>query len=253
MDPGILPSRPAADFQATAFLIASAGSILCVVLAIDLPEGTRETHAKRELIPRAAIDLIKRKGVAILAVVYLLSSIIDKLYSFGAAPYLSRLGFNEAWIPSILTLGQATEVIMLFGLGALMSRFSYKFVLILGALSQAARFFLLWTGIPWLGLAGISLNGLVFACLYSAILMYIDYRSDARSRQALHQLVQLFLGGSSALLGNLLAGSLGQVVQSGGGTEYRVFWLISLGGALASALLVWLFFSEEKTASREQA
>jgi len=243
--PAVFPGRAPAGFQAVAFIIASAGSILCIVLALGLPEGARAADTKRELMPRAALDVIKRKGVAVLAVVYLISSIIDKLYSFGAAPYLSRSGFNEAWIPSILTLGQATEVFMLFGLGALLSRFSYKPVLLLGTLSQAARFFLLWTGIPWLGLLGISLNGLVFACLYSAILMYIDYRSDSRSRQALHQLVQLFLGGTSTLLGNLLAGRLGQLVRTGGSTGYRGFWLYSLAGALASALLVWLFFSEE--------
>jgi MFS family permease len=202
--PSIFPGQNPAGFQASAFIIASAGSILCIVLAIGLPKGARAADSKREFIPRAALDVIKRKGVAVLAVVYLISSIIDKLYSFGAAPYLSRSGFNEAWI-------------------------------------------------PWLGLVGISLNGLVFACLYSAILMYIDYHSDAQSRQSLHQLVQLFLGGTSTLIGNLLAGRLGQLVQAGGGTGYRGFWLYSLAGALASALLVWLLFSEEKTAIRRKA
>lgn len=248
--PTFFPGQDPATFQASAFIMASAGSILCIILALGLPGGTCTIESKQELIPRAALDVIKRKGVAILAVVYLLASIIDKLYSFGAAPYLSRSGVNEAWIPSILTLGQVTEVFMLFSLGTLLSRFSYKPVLILGTLSQAARFFLLWTGVPWLGLVGIALNGIVFACLYSAILMYIDYRSDAQSRQSLHQLVQLLLGGTSTLLGNLLAGRLGQVVQASDGSGYRGFWLISLAGALASALLVWLFFSDEKTASR---
>jgi len=251
--PSIFPGQNPAGFQASAFIIASIGSILCIVLAIGLPKGARAAGSKREFIPRAALDVIKRTGVAVLAVVYLISSIIDKLYSFGAAPYLSRSGFNEAWIPSILTLGQVTEVLMLLGLGTLLSRFSYKPVLLLGALSQAARFFLLWTGIPWLGLVGISLNGLVFACLYSAILMYIDYHSDAKSRQSLHQLVQLFLGGTSTLIGNLLAGRLGQLVQAGGGTGYRGFWLYSLAGALASALLVWVFFREEKLAIHREA
>lgn len=251
--PAIFKGQPPAAFQATAFIIASAGSIACIILAAGLPRSARTVRARRELIPRAALDVIRRKGVSALAVVYLISSIIDKLFSFGAAPYLSRLGFDEAWIPSILTLGQATEVVMLFGLGTILSRFSYKPVLLLGALSQAARFFMLWTGIPWLGLVGISLNGLVFACLYSAILMYIDYRSDANSRQALHQLVQLFLGGSATLFGNLLAGNLGQIIQVTGGAGYRNFWLFALAGALASALLVWLFFREEKATNLGQA
>lgn len=246
--PIFFPDRAPATFQSSSFIISGAGSIFCIVLALDLPGGTCTIEYKQELIPRAAFDVIKRKGVTMLAVVYLLASIIDKLYSFGAAPYLARSGFNEAWIPSILTLGQVTEVFMLFSLGTLLSRFSYKPVLLLGTLSQTARFFLLWTGIPWLSLVGIALNGVVFACLYSAILMYIDYHSDTQSRQSLHQLIQLLLGGTSTLLGNLLAGRLGQLVQTSGGNGYRGFWLISLAGALTSTLLVWLFFSEEKSA-----
>jgi MFS family permease len=244
--PVLFPAVPAAGFQPWAFLVAAAGSAACIALSVSLPGDKPTMPEKREFIPRAALEVFRRGGVVALFVVYLISSIIDKLYAFGAAPYLARLGFREAWIPSILTLGQVTEVFMLFGLGSLLSRFSYKPVLALGAGAQALRFLLLWSGVPALGLAGVSLNGIVFACLYSAILMYIDQRSDARSRQAMHQLVQLFIGGASALLGNALAGLLGHLARAEGGTGYRGYWLFPLGGALVSLALVWLLFREDR-------
>jgi len=256
--PAAFPGTAAVAFRAGAFLVASIGSVACIVLAVGMPDADRGSHpghargmaARQELFPRAAIDVIRQKGVFVLFVAYLISSIIDKLYTFGAAPYFVQMGFREAWIPSILTLGQASEVIMLFGLGALLSRFSYRLVIIIGALTQAVRFFLLWTGIPALGLLGVGLNGLVFACLYSAILMYMDRHSDSGSRQALHQLVQLFMGGISALVGNLLAGALGQIISVAGRVDYRGFWMISWAAALASTIFVWLLFSEDRNQSK---
>lgn len=255
--PAVFPDSMAATFRAGAFLVACLGSVVCIVLAAGMPDadgGGQTGHGTAraplpELFPRAAIDVIRHKGVSVLFVAYLVASIIDKLYTFGAAPYFVQMGFREAWIPSILTLGQASEVIMLFGLGALLSRFPYRLVIIAGTLTQAVRFFLLWTGVPALGLLGVGLNGLVFACLYSAILMYMDRRSDSGSRQALHQLVQLFMGGVSALVGNLLAGALGQMISVGGRVDYRGFWVISWAAALASTIFVWLLFKDDRNQS----
>ncbi|HUW69508.1 MAG TPA: MFS transporter [bacterium] len=252
--PAVFAGKAAVAFHAGAFLVASAGSVACIVLAAGMPEanrGEQPEHARivvplPEFLPRAALDVIRHKGTIVLFVAYLVSSIVDKLYTFGAAPYFVQMGFGEAWIPSILTLGQASEVVMLFGLGTLLSRFSYRHVILVGGLTQALRYFLLWTGIPALGLLGVGLNGLVFACLYSAILMYIDHRSDSGSRQALHQLVQLFMGGVSALVGNLLAGALGQIISISGRVDYRGFWLVSWAAAFASALFVWLLFKEDR-------
>lgn len=66
-------------------------------------------------------------------------------------------------------------------------------------------------------------SGLVFACLYSPMLMYMDRRSDSGSRQALRLLVQLFMGGISTLVGNLLAGAPSQMISVGGRVNYRAF------------------------------
>lgn len=250
--PLVFPGRLPGDFHAGAFLVASAGSVACIALAAGLPKPDRNkmpgltSAARPEFLPRAAIDVLRRRGVVVLFAVYLVSSIIDKLYTFGAAPYFAQMGFREALIPSILTLGQASEVLMLFALGSILSRFPYKLVILAGALAQSMRYMLLWTGIPVLGFIGVGLNGLVFACLYSAILMYIDRRADAGSRQALHQLVQLFMGGVSALVGNLLAGALGRIAGSAGRADYRAFWLVSGAAALAATLFVWLLFSDDR-------
>lgn len=252
--PLAFPGEATVAFHAGAFIVASAGSVACVALALGMPEAShgrspgrpRQVATRQELLPRAALDVIRHRDIFVLFVAYLVSSIVDKLYIFGAAPYLAQMGFREAWIPSILTLGQASEVVMLFGLGALLSRFPYRLVIIVGALTQSVRYFFLWTGFPVLGLLGVGLNGLVFACLYSAILMYIDRRSDSGSRQALHQLVQLFMGGVSALAGNLLAGGLGQVIGAGGRVDYRGFWLVSWAAALATTIFVWLLFKEDR-------
>jgi len=253
----LVSGRPAADFRAGAFLVAGLGSIACIALALGLPSARIPPRAalaagERGLFPRDAMATMKVKGVAILAIVYFLSSVTDKMYSFGAAPYLASLGFGTASVPSLLTLGQVTEIVALFGLAALLSRFSYKPVLMLGAFLQTARYVLLWTGVPALGLVGVALHGIIFACLYSAILMYIDGRADARSRPAVHQLVQFIIIGTATLVGNLLSGALGRVVGSAGGIDYRNFWIFPMAGAIASASLVLFLFREDRPKAAER-
>jgi len=249
--PPLFPGSSAATFRAGAFLVAGAGSIACIALAVGLPSTrvpprSARPAAERGLFPRDAIATMRIRSVAVLAVVYLVSSIMDKMYSFGAAPYLASLGFRATLVPSLLTLGQVTEMVALFGLAALLSRFSYKPVLMLGAVLQTARFLLLWAGVPALGLVGVAMHGFIFACLYSAILMYIDGRADARSRPAVHQLIQFSLVGTATLVGNLLSGALGRVSGSAGAIDYRVFWVFPLAGAVASAALVLVLFKEQK-------
>jgi len=259
--PLVFPGQLPMAFHAGAFLVASVGSVACVLLASGMPSGNRGGSSPRalspesrpEFLPRAALDVLRQKRIVVLFAVYLVSSIVDKLYTFGAAPYFAQMGFREALIPSILTLGQASEVLMLFALGWILSRFTYKLVITIGALTQAMRYLLLWTGVPALGLVGVGLNGLVFACLYSTILMYIDRRSDSDSRQALHQLVQLFMGGVSALVGNLLAGALGRVAGVAGRVDYRPFWLICSAAAFAATLFVWLLFNDDRNQSEAAA
>ncbi len=254
--PALFPGLPVTAFRAGAFLVAGVGSIACISLAAGLPSAglpsarrsprAARPAAERGLFPRDAVATMRIPSVAVLAVVYLVSTIADKMYSFGAAPYLAGLGFRSSLVPSLLTLGQVTEMVALFGLATALSRFSYKPVLLLGAFLQTVRFLLLWAGVPALGLVGVALHGLVFACLYSSILMYIDGRADARSRPAVHQIIQFSLVGTATLVGNLLSGALGGVSGSAGAIDYRAFWVFPMAGAVASAALLLIFFKEEK-------
>ncbi len=247
--PKFFPNHDPGFFQSFAFFVSTAGSAVCIALALGLPRGNLDASNKREFIPRDALKVMKQKSVVILSVVYLASAILDKLFFFGTAPYLLQLGFKGAWIPSILTLGQVTEIFMLFGLGSLLMRFSYKPVLLFGAVAQALRFFLFQTGVPALLLVGISMNGLVFACLYSTVLMYIDSHSSSQSRQGVHQLIQLFIGGSSTLLGNLIAGALGQFFRKNGQIDFRSFWTFALCGAMVSIFVIVFLFKQDKVQS----
>jgi predicted MFS family arabinose efflux permease len=73
--------------------------------------------------------------------------------------------------------------------------------------------------------------------------MYIDSRSTSTSRQGVHQLIQLFIGGSANLLGNLLSGYLSDYQRLTGAINFQLLWFVALIGAVLN-LLILFFFKE---------
>lgn len=244
--PQFFPQQDSVTLQAMIFPLAVIGSILCIGFALGIPPGELRKDPVGKFIPRNALAVMLKPSIAFLSLIYLLSSVLDKFYFFASANFLVSLGFEKNLVPSLLTIGQVSEIFMLFALSPLLKKLGYRRVLFLGLLSQAIRFIFFTSGQPWLSLLGVAMNGFVFACLYSVVIMYIDSHSRLESRQGVHQLIQLFIGGASTLIGNLLSGFLAETFRTQAGTtDYQTFWLVGSIGAVLTLTLTFLYFKEE--------
>lgn len=212
--------------------------------ALSLAPSRRAGPRRRELIPRAALRILMQPRVLIVALVGLVVQMVDKYYYFGTAPFLDALGVPESSIMPAMSLGQATELLSMLGMAALLVRFSYRRMLLAGIFMELARFIFLIvsavTGSAVPAYIGIAFHGPAFAFFFSTAFIYIDSFTDSESRAGIQQLFNLITMGVGNLLGSLVAGAVFDLTAVNGHVRYSWFWgvpavlVVAMLGVLAS-------------------
>jgi nucleoside transporter len=153
-----------------------------------------------------------------------------------APPHLRQLGLlhTSAW----MTLGQVTEVIAMFSLGALLVRWRLKWILACGLGFGVLRFALsAMNGKAWI-LSGILLHGCSYALVTITAQIYLDQRVDALWRARGQALLTLMNSGVGNLVGYLGTGWWFGACTHSAGTDWSLFW----GGLAAMVSLVLAYF-----------
>jgi len=196
--------------------------------------------------PSGRVTLRQRMGWDALAllknhdhrVVFLASALFSipmaAFYPF-TPPHLQELGFQRtsAW----MTLGQVTEMIVMFSLAGLLARWRLKWILAAGLSFGVVRYVLCalnsW---PWL-LTGITLHGFTFGLFFVTAQIYLNERIEAAWRARAQALMSLMNAGVGNLAGYLGTGLWFQANTTACGTRWPVFW-----GVLAAAVFCVLLF-----------
>jgi hypothetical protein len=153
-----------------------------------------------------------------------------------APPHLRQLGLQHtsAW----MTLGQVTEVIAMFSLGALLLKWRLKWVFACGLGFGVLRFALnAVNGELWV-LAGVLLHGCSYTLVTITAQIYLDHRVDATWRARAQALLALMNSGVGNLAGYLGTGVWFGACTSMSGTNWSLFW----GGLAAAVGLVMAYF-----------
>ena len=153
-----------------------------------------------------------------------------------APPHLRALGLvhTSAW----MTLGQVTEVIAMFSLGALLLRWRLKWIFACGLCFGVLRFALsALNGKLWV-LTGVLLHGCSYTLVLITAQIYLDQRVDATWRARGQALLSLMNSGVGNLLGYLGTGWWFSECTQSSGTQWSLFW----GGLAAAVALVMAYF-----------
>ena len=150
-------------------------------------------------------------------------------------PHLRELGFahTTAW----MSLGQITEIIAMFSLGALLLHWRLKWICACGLALGVVRFALSATNGPAGLLAGVILHGASFTLVFITAQIYLDQRVDAAWRARAQSLLTLISSGVGNLAGYLGTGWWFAACVQPGGTRWPLFW-----GGLAIAVAVVLVY-----------
>ncbi len=230
-----------------ALKLSAMASIALGLYALTLPNAGKRIQGKVSFIPIDSIRVLVKPQVLLIAGISLIIGIIDRYYYFGTALFLKHRGVSEANIMPIMSLGQIAEIVAMCVLARLLTRLGTKRTLMLGLLAEIGRFTAFAFGTSTVSiLFGNACHGLAYTFYFTAVYITIDAFCDKQSRTGLHQLFTIITSGLGALSANLLGGyCLDQFVNAPTIADYRTFWLIPLGMAVVSFVVLALFLRDK--------
>jgi len=239
--------RGGGDVGRMLYVSAGASVVLAGYSLLALPgSGMPAGRERSTMMYWKAAKVLMRPGLLLLCVLTFFSSMTHQVYYLGMSPYLAKLGFREELIMPIMSIGQASEVVMLGVLGFCLGRLSVKQAMLVGLAAQTLRYSLFAFGgsaVPIV--AGISLHGLCYAFYFTAAYIYIDQHSKPETRAGAQQLFTMVISGFGTASAYVFGGVLQQMLTSSTGeVNYRAFWLVPAGMTVGIAAVMVLFFRE---------
>jgi len=203
----------------------------------ELETPTSATHLTwHERLGLDALTLLKNPDHRVVFITSALFCIpLAGFYPY-APPHLRQLGLlhTSAW----MSLGQVTEVIAMFCLGALLLKWRLKWIFACGMTFGVLRFTLSALNAKAWVLAGVLLHGCSFTLVSITAQIYLEQRVDAAWRARAQALLTLMNSGFGNLLGYLGTGWWFATCTHPSGTQWPLFW----GGLAAAVSLVLAYF-----------
>lgn len=167
-----------------------------------------------------------------------------------APPHLRALGLQRtsAW----MSLGQVTEIMAMFGLGALLLKWRLKWIFACGLAFGVLRFGLSALNRPGWLLLGVALHGCSYTLVYITAQIYLDQRVDAAWRARAQALLVLVNSGVGNLCGYLATGVWFGFCTQSDRTHWEQFWL-GLALCMALVMLGFLFAYRGRRSGIQQA
>jgi len=226
-----------------ALLVSAGCSLVMAVYCLTLPAANLAHRSRPSVLPREALTLLRRRDIAVLACVNFLMFVVYQYYYVGAAPYLKAVGIAEHHIMPAMTLGQVSEVAMMWTVAWATRRLGYRRMFAVGIGAEIFRFALFTYGDSTAAtLLGLTGHGFSIAYFMTGSLMYLDGHSTPASRSGAQLLFMIIAFGLAALAGSYLAGwTMDGATGTGGETDYRVFWSVPMWLSVAgmTVFLVW--------------
>lgn len=183
-----------------------------------------------------ALSLLRNRDHRVVFItVALLSIPLAGFYPYSPL-HLRELGMERA--SAWMSLGQVTEIIALFGLGALLIKWRLKWIFACGLGFGVLRFVFSAVDTPGWLLAGIVLHGCSFSLVFVTAQIYIDQRVDRAWRARAQALMSLLNAGVGNFIGYVGIGWWFAASARSDRPNWPIFW----GGLAAGAMLVMIYF-----------
>lgn len=203
--------------------------------ALKVPAAA-EHLSWRERFGLDALTLLKNRDTRVVFLTTTLFNIpLCAFYPYAPA-HLHDLGLvhTSAW----MSLGQASEVVAMFGLAWLLLHWRLKWIFACGLAIGIARFALSAANTKALLLLGISLHGASFVLVFITAQIYLDQRIDPSWRTRAQALLTLMNSGFGCLIGYLGTGWWFAACAKSTGESWSWFW----GGLSAAVAVVLVYF-----------
>jgi len=191
-----------------------------------------------------AFKILKHRDQAVFFLVTALFSIpLSAFYMYGPE-FLKVLGDSHP--TGTMTSAQVLEVVSMFLLGSVMTRYRVKTVLLWALGLSVLRFAMSAhagvTGLIQWHIAGIALHGICYTFYFVTAQVFLDRRVDPGMKGQAQGLLAMVSGGVGPLLGALFCGWLRNHCITADGHGWAVFWYILVGIIAACFAIFALFY-----------
>jgi nucleoside transporter len=166
----------------------------------------------------------------------LFNATVAVLFPF-TPPHLQELGFQRttAW----MSLAQVTEIIAMFALAGLLTRWRLKWIFVLGLSFAVVRYSLCALNTKLSLLIGLTLHGAGFTLVLITSQIYLEQRIDPAWRARAQSLHALMTSGVGNLMGYLGTGWWFATCTTTNVTRWTTFWA-GLAAAVTAVLAYFL-------------
>jgi nucleoside transporter len=237
----------------TPFLLAAIASVvMCIYSLVALPHtpprGAGQKVTVRSILGLDALAMLKQPAFLVFVIASVLACIPLTFYYSFTNPYLNDAGVVNA--AGKMTIGQASEVLMMLAMPLIFRIASVRGILLLGLASWAIRYVLLAYGNAgsgmWMFYVAIALHGICYDFFFVTGQLYTDQEAPAHLRSTAQGFITFVTYGLGMLIGSFLSGyALDYFSTTAAGAVTRnwvSFWLSSASMSAAILLLVAVFF-----------
>lgn len=186
-------------------LIGACGSVIMAFYSLTLPNTPPEERSG--VLPRRiwqdSGELLRNQPLVAFLFVSMLACIPSMAYNNYGNLFLNRQSYPSP--AALMTLGQVSDVLVLWATPSLIARFGLRRLFISGVIAWGLRYISLaagsYYGIAWPVIAAILLNGPCFVFIYVIGVLYVDHLVGGEHRGA----AQGMFAVASAGVGHLLA------------------------------------------------
>jgi len=213
------------------------------------PRGRDQPFSLSRVLGLETLALMKDRSFAVFILGSLLICIPLSFYYGFANTFLDEAGMAQA--TAKMTLGQVSEVVLLFIIPLLFFRLGVKKMLLIGMAAWVARYvlFAYGNGGDLIGLLylGIILHGVCFDFFFVTGQLYVDNAVSRAQRAAAQGFIHVVTYGVGQLIGSLTAGAVvKRYTLDDGSHAWLCIWLVPAAMALVVLVLFALLFRDPK-------
>lgn len=237
------------------FIVAGLASLALAAFSLTLPRTAKKAAVAAGTVEKLAwleaLKLLKHPFILVLWIVTLVDSFVHNCYFnwtgvfLGTAKEAGGVGIASNWITPVMSIGQITEVLTMFILGATLKKFGWRTTMVVGILGHAARF-AVYAFLPQSAGAIIliqAIHGICYAFFFATVYIFVDAYFPKDIRSSAQGLFNLQILGVGALLANSLCPWLMQAVYTKGNlVDFKGLFLVPLAAASIAAIALALFF-----------
>jgi nucleoside transporter len=259
---GLVVGWMAVEKSTGQFLLGAGCSVAMGLFSLVLPHTPPPARGEplnvKKILGLDALVMLKDKSFLAFSIASVLACIPLTFYFSFTNNYLNDVHVENA--AGKMTLGQASEVIMMLVMPFVLRRLSVKGILVMGLGAWAVRYTLLGYGNAgagvWMFYLAILLHGICYDFFFMTGQLYTDQQAPPHLRSAAQGFITLLTYGIGMYAGSILSGSALDYFTTGSGDtavrNWQPFWLSSAAGA-AVILLIVVFMFRSRAKIRTEA